>query len=105
MVAPARFRQMIVEGFRHQPQSPHEKGWIGAIADPEVMVASWFRNLFERSSFVASGKARQLHRAFGALYSALAVTSKKNGYLEVWPESHWPGFALRQADVFQSYAV
>ena len=24
--------------------------------------------------------------------------------LEVWPESHWPGFALRQADVFQSYA-
>ena len=27
------------------------------------------------------------------------------GALEVWPESHWPGFALRQADVFQSYAV
>ena len=25
--------------------------------------------------------------------------------LEVWPESHWPGFALRQADVFQSYTV
>ena len=23
-------------------------------------------------------------------------------YLEVWPESHWPGFALRQADVLQS---
>ena len=40
-------------------------------------MASWYLNLFERSSFVASGKARQLHRAFGALYSALAVTSKK----------------------------
>ena len=26
-----------------------------------------------------------------------------NSILEVWPESHWPGFALRQADVFQSY--
>ena len=26
-------------------------------------------------------------------------------HLEVWPESHCPGFALRQADVFQSYAV
>ena len=25
--------------------------------------------------------------------------------LEVWPESHWPGFALRQSDVFQSYAA
>ena len=24
--------------------------------------------------------------------------------LEVWPESHWPGFTLRQSDVFQSYA-
>ena len=21
--------------------------------------------------------------------------------LEVWPESHWPGFALHKADVFQ----
>ena len=25
--------------------------------------------------------------------------------LEVWPESHWPGFALRQAGVFQSYTA
>ena len=25
------------------------------------------------------------------------------GVLEVWPESHWPAFALRQADVLQSY--
>ena len=25
--------------------------------------------------------------------------------LEVWPESHWPGFALRQADVFQCYTA
>ncbi len=25
--------------------------------------------------------------------------------LEVWPESHWPGFALRQADVLQPYSA
>ena len=25
--------------------------------------------------------------------------------LEVWPESHWPGFTLRQSDVLQSYAA
>ena len=25
------------------------------------------------------------------------------GPLEVWPESHWPGFALREADVFKTY--
>ena len=23
--------------------------------------------------------------------------------LEVWPESHWPGFALREVDVFKTY--
>ena len=40
-----------------------------------------------------------------AAWSALAVTSKKNGYLEVWPESHWLGFALRQPDVLQSYTT
>ena len=25
--------------------------------------------------------------------------------LEVWPESHWPGFALREADVFKGMVV
>ena len=25
--------------------------------------------------------------------------------LEAWPESHWPGFTLRQSDVLQSYAA
>ena len=49
---------MIVAGFRYQPRSPHKMGCIGAIAEPKVMVASWFRNLFERNSFITSGKAR-----------------------------------------------
>ena len=31
------------------------------------------------------------------------VLGLRLGVLEVWPESHWSGFALRQADVFQSY--
>ena len=35
----------------------------------------------------------------------VAVAKELGIHLEVWPESHWPGFALRQADVFQSYAV
>ena len=26
-------------------------------------------------------------------------------WLEVWPESHWPGFALRQVDVLQPYSA
>ena len=32
--------------------------------------------------------------------------SRFRGYgLEVWPESHWPGFALRQTDVLYSYVA
>ena len=33
------------------------------------------------------------------------LRSQDSAALEVWPESHWPGFALRQSDVFQSYAA
>ena len=29
--------------------------------------------------------------------------NKSVASLEVWPESHWPGFALREADVFKTY--
>ena len=34
--------------------------------------------------------------------AAIDILSAKDArtVLEVWPESHWPGFALRQADVF-----
>ena len=37
--------------------------------------------------------------------SALANHDGLAEGLEVWPESHWPGFTLRQSDVFQSYAA
>ena len=30
---------------------------------------------------------------------AYEVAKSQNMALEVWPESHWPGFALRQTDV------
>ena len=34
----------------------------------------------------------------------VAVAIDRQGVrLEVWPESHWPGFALREADVFKTY--
>ena len=32
-------------------------------------------------------------------------TTSRGPSLEVWPESHWPGFALLQADVLQSYTA
>ena len=34
----------------------------------------------------------------GTLLAVLSIV-----VLEVWPESHWPGFALRQVDGLQSY--
>ena len=37
-------------------------------------------------------------------YNQASEVGRRNP-LEVWPESHWPGFALRQSDVFQSYAA
>ena len=41
----------------------------------------------------------------GGTARVLGFTAKAPSTLEVWPESHWPGFALRQADVFQSYTA
>ena len=38
-----------------------------------------------------------LHTGFDYVSSSLP--------LEVWAESHWPGFALRRADAFQSYTA
>ena len=34
---------------------------------------------------------------------AVAASGAAATVLEVWPESLWPGFALRQLDVLQSY--
>ena len=35
----------------------------------------------------------------------VAMMDINETWLEVWPESHWPGFALRQADAVQSYTA
>ena len=43
-----------------------------------------------------------LHR-INALNADIRAYLTVTGDLEVWPESHWPGFALREADVFKSY--
>ena len=41
----------------------------------------------------------------GTRNGTVTILSFTPSPLEVWPESHWPGFALRQADVFQSYTA
>ena len=47
--------------------------------------------------------AEQLERVGNTRFLFGDPTSVED--LEVWPESHWPGFALRQADVLQSYTA
>ena len=49
--------------------------------------------------FPTCREATPTRRAEKLIYEALEA-SELDG-LEVWPESHWPGFALRKADVFQ----
>ena len=49
--------------------------------------------------------AAELHETFRDHYMSREMFSKRVADLEVWPESHWPGFALRQADVIQSYTA
>ena len=42
---------------------------------------------------------------FGPAYRLVQDLLAAKRDLEVWPESHWPGFALRQADVFQPHTA
>ena len=52
------------------------------------------------------GVGPQLSLTLLALLPELGTLDRKQiAALEVWPESHWPGFALRQADVLQSYTA
>ena len=56
-----------------------------------------------RSRWLTGNGARTLSRRLRDEAFSPALTRNLLEHLEVWPESHWPGFALRQADVLQSY--
>ena len=43
------------------------------------------------------------YQAEPAWHSDWLPANSESKVLEVWPESQWPGFTLRQADVLQSY--
>ena len=59
-----------------------------------------FQHRNHQEALEAFEKALQYKEDFAEAWydKALAL-----GHLEVWPESQWPGFTLRQADVLQSY--
>ena len=49
----------------------------------------------------------QHQQIFDGIKCTIGFGTERDGeegiILEVWPESHWPGFALREADVFKTY--
>ena len=61
-----------------------DSGWL----DPAVTCAFFLLTLLGAAIF---------HKLLFPLI--LRFTQKTSSDLEVWPESHWPGFALRQTDV------
>ena len=50
-------------------------------------------------------KARDRSRTLTSLTGKPTLATVIGTALEVWPKSHWPDFALRPADVFQSYTA
>ena len=55
-----------------------------------------------RTDRTVADRQQSLQPAPPEAHFTLAGARRMHAGLEVWPESHWPGFALRKADVFQS---
>ena len=58
----------------------------------------------ERATEAPRTRGKNVYSTHGTTYNQASEVGRRNP-LEVWPESHWPGFALRQSDVFQFYAA
>ena len=61
-------------------------------------------NLMVVASIAGQGPPGPHKRATGGTFEFTFILPKPAN-IEVWPESHWPGFALRQVDVLQSYTA
>ena len=63
------------------------------------------RKVFHSEADFQHALAWHIHEAMPKSQIRLEVdvmqVERQRRSLEVWPESHWPGFALRQADVLQ----
>ena len=87
---------------RHQPLLLSEDafGFDELVAD--------LVDAFGRNEWIPVEKLDEFMAGDGTLFRKSHLRSKvlkPLQDLEVWPESHWPGFALRQADVLQSYTA
>ena len=81
-----RLAQGYERVFRPLPRDPkHGRLW------PEDAI----RYMEAARAMVGAGKAVSVEAAL----DTLARGDHTEDALEVWPESHWPGFALRQTDV------
>ncbi len=79
---------------RQSKTEPDGKGvvlYIGNEADEALRAIRPVEELLDLNAPIFGLSARQIGRRVKAAAKAAG--------LEVWPESHWLGFALRQADV------
>ena len=66
-------------------------------------IENYHASLAELIEAGGSDNELSIRPAFQNCLAAYCAAHRDKLVLEVWPESHRPGFALRQADVFQSY--
>ena len=93
--------------------------WLGHTYHDRVYRPIW-RNYPENSSSYPFGPLVAAYRPSLRGYARIPLSSgcsesafsfraggpsRSHASLEVWPESHWLGFALRQPDVLQSYTT
>ena len=64
--------------------------------------AGWANSLLKQIQALANRQRYNHIRQTDHALTMATVAAQAIRPLEVWPESHWPGFALRKADVFQS---
>ena len=98
-------RELLL-GMRGRPS-----GWNSVIQTDEGLRQILLKFIADFANWDNAAKAEYLGISRGLVKAAhpgetpLVVDPFAGGGsipLEVWPESHWPGFALRKADVFQS---
>ena len=75
----------------------------GVVLSAQVSQRVWFGIACSRQSLQIPSSLALSRQSLAAFLEASLYSGGR--CLEVWPESHWPGFALRQADVIQSYTA
>ena len=103
------FAEISISGIKDRTSPENAAGSVATYAIPhsgqtiDVQLEGDAAALFR----LQPGPGNPDSQYFSHFFSLFFITppdyeDPANAALEIWPESHWPGFALRKADVFQS---